>query len=222
MENAADVRGREDESSSSILLSWLCIEDVEQTRAMISKIASKPKCSDKLLSKPPFRFIHDLVMNIGKATDCYSLCKSSPLILYVLYLSEDELLSSNVKDKLSKLQFLEKLVNFLENKLDMTINVKPSKIVSGLEPERARYLLQLFTVVATKSDTIVDENATSTASKSIKERAKSLEGHLISKFAISEANRNAVPAWVSSVIVISTSVSFQEYPLHHTHTCSCS
>ena len=31
----------------------------------------------------------------------------------------------------------------------MTIDVKPAKIVSGLEPERTRYLLQLFTVVAT-------------------------------------------------------------------------
>jgi len=98
-----ELRGREDESScSSILSSWLataqsriaarsdrsrqekqplesiipakntidtCNEDVEQTRAMISKIITKPKCSDKLLSKPPFRFIHDLVMNIGKATE---------------------------------------------------------------------------------------------------------------------------------------------------------
>ena len=31
----------------------------------------------------------------------------------------------------------------------MTIDVKPAKIVSGLEPERTRYLLQVFTVVAT-------------------------------------------------------------------------
>jgi len=59
------------------------------------------------------------------------------------------LISSNVKDKQPKLQFLEKLTNFLEEKLDMTTNVKPAKIISGLEPERTRYLLQLFTIVAT-------------------------------------------------------------------------
>jgi len=59
------------------------------------------------------------------------------------------LISSNVKDKQPKLQFLEKLVNFLEGQLDMTTNVKPAKIISGLEPERTRYLLQLFTIVAT-------------------------------------------------------------------------
>ena len=82
-----DVRGREDKSSSTILSNWLataqsritarsntdavrrCNEDIGQTRAMISKIIAKPKCSDKLLSKLPFRFIHDLVMNIGKAAE---------------------------------------------------------------------------------------------------------------------------------------------------------
>lgn len=46
-----------------------CNEDIEQTREMISKIVTKPKCSDKLLSKPPFRFIHDLLVGIGKATE---------------------------------------------------------------------------------------------------------------------------------------------------------
>lgn len=31
----------------------------------------------------------------------------------------------------------------------MQINAKPTKIIPGLEPERTRYLLQIFTVVAT-------------------------------------------------------------------------
>ena len=59
------------------------------------------------------------------------------------------MISSNVKDKQAKLQFLENLINFLEVNLCVSINVKPAKIISGLEPERTRYLLQLFTFVAT-------------------------------------------------------------------------
>jgi len=43
-------------------------EDMKQTHAMISGLIAKPKCSDKLLAKPPFRFIHDLIIAIGKAT----------------------------------------------------------------------------------------------------------------------------------------------------------
>ena len=46
----------------------VCNEDMSQTRIMIARIVTKPKCSDKLLGKPPFRFIHDLIMAIGDAT----------------------------------------------------------------------------------------------------------------------------------------------------------
>ena len=117
-----------------------CNEDIVQTRDMISALIAKPKCSDKLLSKPPFRFLHDIIMAIGEATQ-FDLR---------LIFSEDELISSNVKDKQPKLKFLEKLITFIESSVDMSsINVKPAKIISGLEPERTRYLLQLFTVVAT-------------------------------------------------------------------------
>lgn len=63
--------------------------------------------------------------------------------------SEVELVSSNVKEKQSKLQFLEKLVSFLESKFEVSLDVKPAKIVSGLEPERTRYLLQVFAAIAT-------------------------------------------------------------------------
>lgn len=44
-----------------------CNEDMEQTRNMLSNIFSKPKCSDTLLSKPPFRFIHDIIVAVGRA-----------------------------------------------------------------------------------------------------------------------------------------------------------
>lgn len=68
--------------------------------------------------------------------------------LYQL-LSADELVSSNVTEKETKIFFLQALITFLERCLETQINVKPSKIVAGLDPERTRYLLQVFTVVAT-------------------------------------------------------------------------
>ena len=128
---------------------------------------------------------------------CESSSHPTHLFSHLHIFSDEELISLNVRGNQTKLQFLGKLINFLEVNLDTSIDVKPSKIVSGLEPERTRYLLQLFTVaVTTKPDTIVDERpskstADPAASKSIKERAESM-------FDISEANRNSVPAWVSS------------------------
>mmetsp|Transcript_15001 Transcript_15001/g.31472 ORF Transcript_15001/g.31472 Transcript_15001/m.31472 type:complete len:676 (+) Transcript_15001:140-2167(+) len=116
-----------------------CNKDLTQTKLMISRLVAKPKCSDKLLSKPPFRFIHDLIMAIGHEAH-FDLGR---------IFSEDEMESSNVKEKQAKLQFLEKLIKFLESELSMSINVKPIKIVSGQEPELTCYMLQIFTVLVT-------------------------------------------------------------------------
>jgi hypothetical protein len=51
-----------------------CNDDVEQTRTMISKLIDKPKCTDALLGKPPFRFIHDIITEIGRSTQL-DLCQ---------------------------------------------------------------------------------------------------------------------------------------------------
>lgn len=46
----------------------LCNFDMLQTGAWIGQLISRPKCSQKLLQRPPFRFLHDLIMAIGRET----------------------------------------------------------------------------------------------------------------------------------------------------------
>ena len=46
-----------------------CNDDPMITRQMTEQIVTKPKCTEKLLKKPPFRFLHDLFMAINKATN---------------------------------------------------------------------------------------------------------------------------------------------------------
>ena len=43
-------------------------EYIGVTQEILQSIITKPKLLDKYLRKPPFRFIHDIVMNTMKAT----------------------------------------------------------------------------------------------------------------------------------------------------------
>ena len=62
--------------------------------------------------------------------------------------SETEKISTNIKEKSTKIAFLEKIIDFVESLLHVTVEARPAKIVSGLEAEKTRKFLQLF-VVAT-------------------------------------------------------------------------
>jgi TRAF3-interacting protein 1 len=40
----------------------------QATQAALERLIQRPKLSDKLLSKPPFRFLHDIITEVEKAT----------------------------------------------------------------------------------------------------------------------------------------------------------
>ena len=42
---------------------WIC-----ETQRTLGSLVTKPKLSTRLLSKPPFRFIHDIVMEVIRLT----------------------------------------------------------------------------------------------------------------------------------------------------------
>lgn len=66
----------------------------------INAVIQKPKMTDKLLSKPPFRFLHDTISAIIKTTG----------FAEGLYTAE-ELDSSTINDKESKMAYLDKIIN---------------------------------------------------------------------------------------------------------------
>ena len=127
------------------------LEDaIIETRASVSAIIEKPRCTDKLLSRPPFRFLFDVIIAVDAASD----------LGLDRVLTTDEFASSNVKDKASKLTFLDKVTRHVENVLNTDVDLSSKKVVAGLEPEKTCAFLRLLALAATSSTTAPDRNVT--------------------------------------------------------------
>ena len=98
---------------------------------MYEQLFAKPKMSEKLLTKPPFRYIHDIYTATCAATGYGT----------GLYQGQ-ELDAKAITDKDGKINFLVKLIQLTELVTGQEIDVKPSKIVAGQEAEKTNAFLQ--------------------------------------------------------------------------------
>lgn len=115
-----------------------CDGNMELTKELIGALIQKPKMADKLLGKPPFRFLHDTISEIIRVTGFANG-------LYTDY----ELDSANIDDKDKKIDFLQKIITLVGAHLSTLVEAKPSKIVAGQEPQNTNRFLQLLALAAT-------------------------------------------------------------------------
>lgn len=73
---------------------------IQKTKDTLGEIITKPPLTAKLLSRPPFRYLHDIVTEVVRQTG----------FLEGLY-SAEELNVSNIQDKEQKMNFLQKAVD---------------------------------------------------------------------------------------------------------------
>jgi hypothetical protein len=107
------------------------------TQHTIESILTKPKCTKKLLSKPPFRFLHDIVTGVRNVT---GFPKE--------YFTAKELNSANFNDKASKVAFIEKLIRLVSIGVGEALPTKASKVVSGAEPLLTNLLIMEYAKLA--------------------------------------------------------------------------
>lgn len=112
---------------------------IKKTQDLLGSVIKKPPLHEKLLKKPPFRFLHDVVHNVIRTTR----------FLDGLYTPE-ELNSENIKDKEAKIAFLQKAIDALIMVTGASLATRPSKVVAGHEPERTNEFLQLLAKAAAK------------------------------------------------------------------------
>lgn len=107
------------------------------TQMLLGELIQKPKLTEKLLAKPPFRFLHDIIMEVmrvtGFATGLYT---------------PTEMDSAAVVEKTQKMLFLEKIIKVVGTQLNTMVEAKPAKIVAGLDAPVTNNFLQLLAVAA--------------------------------------------------------------------------
>ncbi|XP_051998175.1 TRAF3-interacting protein 1-like isoform X2 [Xyrauchen texanus] len=103
----------------------------KKTQESLGKVIKKPPLTEKLLSKPPFRYLHDIFSEVIRTTG----------FMKGLY-GEAEMKSDNVKDKDSKIAFLQKAIDVVMLVSGEPLSAKPARIVAGYEPEKTNELLQ--------------------------------------------------------------------------------
>ncbi|XP_012145171.2 intraflagellar transport 54 [Megachile rotundata] len=106
-------------------------EVIKKTQDLLGKYFKRPPLTEKLLKKPPFRFLHDIVSAVINETG----------FLDGLF-TEEELNSENIKNKEAKVAYLTKLIEVVKLATGINLTVRASKIVSGQEPTKTNELLQ--------------------------------------------------------------------------------
>lgn len=121
-------------------------EDFWQTTAqMFGSLFDKPKMTEKLLLKPPFKYLFDIVIQTINVSILF--IQSFPYLYQStgfgknLY-TKDELSADFYDTKEKKMYFLRKIILLIGNMLQEEVEAKPNKIVAGVEPDKTNYFLQ--------------------------------------------------------------------------------
>jgi hypothetical protein len=112
---------------------------IEKTSEAVAKVIDKPQMKPKLLERPPFRFLHDVVTGIIKATGWQADLYTD---------AEKDNKSEIFNEKAGKCAYFEKIIGVVSAQLGISITADPGKIVSGKDCEDTRKLLHYIALAA--------------------------------------------------------------------------
>jgi len=111
---------------------------INSVKEKIGNMIQKPKMADKLLQKPPFRFLHDTITAMTSTTGFGEGLFSG-----------DELDSGAIAEKTAKIAYLEKIFSFVGICKGSALDIRAQKVVAGLEPENTNVFLLALADCAT-------------------------------------------------------------------------
>jgi TRAF3-interacting protein 1 len=110
-----------------------------ETGKMFGSLIQKPKMTEKLLKKPPPKYIYDIILNTMSKT---GFPKG-------LFTAEEEDHKYFESDARHKLDILQKAIDITKIVMNENFDIKCTNILKGEQPEKTNYFLQLFFKAAT-------------------------------------------------------------------------
>ena len=110
-----------------------------ETGKMFGSLIEKPKMTEKLLKKPPPKYIYDIILNTMKKT-------GFPKGLYTAEEQDHKYFES---DAHHKLEILQKAIDITKIVMNENFEIKCTNILKGEQPDKTNYFLQLFYKAAT-------------------------------------------------------------------------
>ena len=101
---------------------------------MFESLIEKPKITEKLLKKPPPKYIYDIILNIMKKT---RFSKG-------LYTPEEEDHKYLELYSRHKLEILQKAIDITKIVMNDNFDIKWTNILKGEQPDKTNYFIQLF------------------------------------------------------------------------------
>ena len=110
------------------------LEECHSTQTAFRSLIAQPLLSEKLLRRPPNRFLADIV----KELQCNYYCFGDTI-------QPSDL---DVTDRASKIALWTKLLEYTQSQLGRQIDVSVEKIVTGGEPEKTNRFMQCWAELA--------------------------------------------------------------------------
>ena len=117
------------------------------TYKMFSSLISKPKMTEKLLKRPPPKYIYDIIMNTMEKT-------GFPKGLFTAKEEDKKYFES---DPHNKKAIINKVIDITKIVMNFQFDIKCSDILKGIEVEKTNFFLQLFYKAATTTKISAEE-----------------------------------------------------------------
>eukprot|EP00162_Nutomonas_longa_P012561 comp21147_c0_seq1/m.44801 comp21147_c0_seq1/g.44801 ORF comp21147_c0_seq1/g.44801 comp21147_c0_seq1/m.44801 type:complete len:541 (+) comp21147_c0_seq1:27-1649(+) len=110
---------------------------IAKTQEVLGALIKKPSLTEKLLARPPFKYLMDIILAVQKATG------------FAEGLYDQSEIEGAEKDRETKVAFLKKAIVCVQLTSGENVHVNPLKIVAGQEPDQTNIFLQQLAQAAT-------------------------------------------------------------------------